>query len=244
MALDAQAQSDADNRLGLLSRVLTISILVGIFAVTVGGTPVLLGVSMVRHGWSNVAIGLSAASSPLGIVIASLVAPAASERFGAVIAAVLSCLGGLLAFALMATSYDLPVWICARVLWGFSVGTFYILNKVWLSQIVHTAIRGRAFGIYNSFLSAGFSAGPLVVSLVDFDMLIGLAILGSAFLVCAFGVLLSRQWLPNFKRSSQAPLFGVIPLLPVALLCAGAFGAFDHMTYRLCLYWGLATAEA
>ncbi|MGY4309564.1 MFS family permease [Bradyrhizobium sp. USDA 4369] len=231
MTSEAQVNNDAEGLLRLWAHVLTISLLVGVFAIAVGGTPVLLSVSMARSGWSDAAIGLSAASSPLGIVVASLFAPTIAERAGAVLIAVSSCVLGLLASVLMATSSDFVVWTCARVLWGFSVGTFYILNKVWLSQIVHMIIRGRVFGIYNSLLSAGFSIGPLVVSLVDFNVRTGLSIFGFTFLFCALGVLMSRRWLPKFEPGATASsALSILPILPVALLCGGVFGAFDHMT--------------
>jgi hypothetical protein len=48
--------------------IFTISFLVGIFAVAVGGTPVLLSVLLTRQGVADSVIGVSAAFSPLGII--------------------------------------------------------------------------------------------------------------------------------------------------------------------------------
>lgn len=210
--------------------IFTISLLVGMFAVAVGGTPVLLSVLLTRQGVADSAIGVSAACSPLGLIASSFIVPWAAARFGAVRIAVGSCLLGLVAMASMAMAPDLIVWIPARLVWGLSVGGFYIVNKAWLAQITPAGRRGQVFGIYTSFLSAGFACGPLLVSLADFRSPHCFALLGAAFVACALGVLLASKRLPDFTGTARAPVLGAIPLIPTALLAAAAFGAFDHAT--------------
>jgi MFS family permease len=141
--------------------------------------------------------------------------------------------------ASMAMAPDPIVWIPARCLWGLSVGAFYIINKAWLAQITPTGNRGKVFGIYTSFLSAGFACGPLLVSLVDFRSPHCFALLGTALVACALGVLLARRRLPDFKGAERAQVLGAIPLIPVALLAAAAFGAFDHVTLAFLPKFGM-----
>lgn len=208
--------------------IFTISFLVGVFAVAVGGTPVLLSVLLTREGVADSVIGISAACSPLGLIASSFAIPWAAARFGAVQVGVGSCLLGLAAMASMAVVSDPLVWIPARLLWGLSVGGFYIVNKAWLAQITPADRRGQVFGVYTSFLSAGFACGPLLVSLLDFQSSYCFLFLGAAFVACAVGVLLASKRLPDFRSTARAPVLGAIPLIPAALLSAAAFGAFDH----------------
>ncbi|MBC7974919.1 MAG: MFS transporter [Myxococcales bacterium] len=220
--------------------IFTISFLVGMFAVAVGGTPVLLSVLLTRQGAPDSIIGISAACSPLGLIASSFIVPWAAARFGAVRIGVGSCLLGLGAMMSMAIVPDPIVWIPARGLWGLSVGGFYIVNKAWLAQITPAGSRGRVFGIYTSFLSAGFACGPLLVSLADFRSPHCFALLGSAFVACAFGVLLASKRLPDFRGTARAPVLGAISLVPAALLAAAAFGAFDHATLAFLPKFGAA----
>ncbi|NVJ24030.1 MFS transporter [Myxococcus sp. AM011] len=208
--------------------ILTISFLVGMFAVAVGGTPVLLGVLLSRQGVADSVIGISAACSPLGLIASSFVIPWAAERFGAVRIGVASCMLGLTAMASMALVPEPLLWIAARLLWGLAVGGFYIVNKAWLAQLTPSGRRGRVFGIYTSCLSAGFACGPLLVSLADFRSPHCFAMLGAAFVACATGVLLVSKQLPDFHGTARAPVLGAVPLIPAALLAAASFGAFDH----------------
>lgn len=217
-----------------------VSFLVGIFAIAVGGTPVLLGVLLTRQGVADGVIGISAAFSPLGIVASSFIVPWAAARFGAVRIGVGSCLLGLAAMAAMALATDPVVWIPARAMWGLAVGGFYIVNKAWLARITPAGQRGRVFGIYASFLSAGFACGPLLVSLADFRSAHCFALLGAAFVVCALGVLVVRKRLPDFRDKARMPVLGTLPLIPVALLAGAAFGAFDHATLAFLPRFGTA----
>ncbi|WP_426732622.1 MFS transporter [Myxococcus faecalis] len=220
--------------------IFTISFLVGLFAVAVGGTPVLLGVLLARQGVADSVIGISAACSPLGLIASSFVIPWAAERFGAVRIGVASCLLGLTAMVAMALVPQPLLWIVARLLWGLAVGGFYIVNKAWLAQLTPSGRRGRVFGIYTSFLSAGFACGPLVVALVDFRSPLCFALLGAAFIACALGVLLVRQRLPDFHGTARAPVLGALGLIPAALLAAASFGAFDHASLAFLPRFGAA----
>lgn len=208
--------------------IFTISLLVGVFAIAVGGTPVLLSVLLTREGVADSVIGISAACSPLGLIASSFVVPWAAARFGAVRIGVGSCLLGLAAMASMAVVPNPLVWIPARLFWGLSVGGFYIVNKAWLAQITPAGRRGQVFGVYTSFLSAGFASGPLLVSLADFRAAVCFLFLSASFVACAIGVLVASKRLPDFRTTARAPVLGAIPLIPAALLSAAAFGAFDH----------------
>jgi MFS family permease len=223
-----------------------IALLVGIFAIAVGGTPVLLSVLLTRQGIGEGVIGISAAFGPLGIVASSFIVPAAAGHFGAVRIAVCSCLTGLAAMAAMAIVPDPIVWIPARAIWGLAVGGFYIVNKAWLAKITPEQHRGRVFGIYASCLSVGFASGPLLFSLADFRAAQCFALLGAAFVLCALGVLMARRHLPDFKETTRAPVMSALPLIPVALLAAASFGAFDHATLaflpRFGMVYGLSAA--
>jgi MFS family permease len=221
-----------------------ISSMVGVFAFAVGGTPVLLGVLLSRQGLSDLAIGASAACSPLGIIAASFVIPWAAERFGAVRVALLSCVLGLLAVAAMAATPEQWVWMAARLLWGLAVGGFYIVNKAWLAQITPPGLRGRVFGVYASFLSAGFACGPLLVALLDFRPGPCFALLGAAFTVCAVGVAGFRRGLPDFRGQRRAPVLGAIGLVPIVLVAAAAYGVFDHVTLAFLPKFGLGHGQS
>ncbi len=206
-----------------------ISGMVGVFAIAVGATPVLLGVLMSRSGMEPTLIGLSAGLSPLGMIAAAFLAPPLAAKIGAVRTAIGSCALGLLSVAAMAIIQEDITWIVARLFWGVSVGSFYIINKAWLAEVTPEGVRGRVFGVYTAILSAGFASGPLLVSLLDFAATISFLIIAAVFCVCMVLVSVLSPHLPPFQKKRPLPVLSAFPLIPIPILAAVSFGAFDHV---------------
>ena len=220
--------------------IVLISSFVGLFAVGVGGTPVLLAVHLASQGQGAIAVGVSAAAAPLGIFLASFVIASVTHRIRATHIALACCGLGIAALAAMALAPYPFLWFGSRVVWGFGVGGFYILNKAWLAQLTPPSRRGQAFGLYGALLSAGFATGPLLVSALNFQPLPCFAVLAFSFAAAAFGVRWQVGRLPDFTGMTRLRVIGVLPSIVVALLAAAIFGFFDHVTLAFLPMYGLA----
>lgn len=207
-----------------------IAALVGLFAGAVGGTPVLMGVLLKERQLSSAFIGLSASSTPAGLIAGALLVPYAVRRVGAYAVALGCALGGAVLLVSMAAWMDPWFWLVARFGWGMAIGAYYVINKAWLAQVTPAAHRGRVAGLYGAVLAAGFSCGPLLLAALDFSAWGGLSALALMLLGAAAVLVAGRRGVPAFQGKEKASALSFLPYAPVLVLCAALFGAFDHVT--------------
>ncbi|MDQ0569990.1 MFS family permease [Variovorax paradoxus] len=207
-----------------------ISVLVGLFACAVGGTPVLMGVLLRQENQTASFIGLSAAMTPLGLITAAFITPRIAQRMGAVTTALSCALLGAALLLSMAAIPDSHFWLVARFAWGMAISGFYVVNKAWLAELTPASSRGRVIGIYSTVLAAGFSMGPASLAAVNFAPFASLGILAGALVVCAVTLLAWQHRAPSFRGKERVSVLSFIPCAPVLLLASAAFGVFDHVT--------------
>jgi MFS family permease len=217
-----------------------VSVLVGLFACAVGGTPVLMGVLLRQGHQSSSFVGLSAAMTPLGLIVAAFLTPRVAQTIGAVRTAFLCAIIGAAFLLSMAVIQDPRFWLLARFAWGASISGFYVVNKAWLAELTPASSRGRVIGIYSTVLAGGFSLGPLALSAVEFALAPSLGILASALLACALTLLLWRGRAPSFRGKERVSVLSFLPFAPVLLFCSAAFGVFDHVTLNFLPSYGAA----
>lgn len=220
--------------------VAVVSVLVGLFACAVGGTPVLMGVLLRQERQSSAFVGLSAAMTPLGLIVAAFLTPRVAQNIGALRTAFLCAILGAAFLLSMAVVHDPRFWLLARFAWGISISGFYVVNKAWLAELTPACSRGRVIGIYSTVLAGGFSLGPLSLAAVGFALLPSLGILAGALFVCGATLLLWRNRAPSFRGKERVSVLSFLPLAPVLLLCSAAFGVFDHVTLGFLPAYGTA----
>lgn len=207
-----------------------ISVMVALFATAVGGTPVLMGVVLRERDYSAAFVGASAGMTPLGIIAGAFAMPAFNRRVSAFLLACACAVAGVAILCAMAAVDNAYAWLVARLLWGVCIAGFYIVTKAWIADLTPAAHRGRIIGVFTTLLAAGFSSGPMLLSLVAFSTRWGLLLLASAIFAALVLLVCWRRRLPQFKGKQRVSVLSFVPMAPVLVVCAALFGLFDHST--------------
>jgi len=211
-----------------------------VFVLTLGLSYPLLALILDAAGHSETTIGLSAAMTPLGLIVSAPVWPPLAHRYGAWHAAVASLAGTLLFLLALGLLRTVEAWYPLRFGLGVSVGGVFIISETWINQLAQDRLRGRIIGIYTTVLSLGFALGPLLLTLTGIEgwtpFLVGAAVLAGAGAI----LLRLRRAMPAFGEEARASLFAFLPLAPALLLAVGIFGFFDQAALSLLPVYGLA----
>ena len=206
---------------------------VTVFALAQGLTYPLLTFILERQGHSATIIGLSAAMTPLGLIVSSPFIPAIARRFGAARTA-LVCAGlAALTLAAIGLTRNVYAWFPLRFILGAVVIQLYVLSETWMIALAPPRFRGRIMGIYTSTIAIGFGAGPLVLLAVGSEnfapFLVGIA----AFALCTLCLVAVRDRLPDFERGERASVRSFLPHAQVLLFSVVASGAFEQSMLSL-----------
>ena len=211
-----------------------------IFALTLGLTYPLLSFVLEAQGYDEAAIGLNAAMTPLGILLASPFYPRLARRFGAwqIAVACLIATSGL--FILMGLTQDFWAYMALRFLLGIVDTGIFIVSETWINQLATRHARGRIIGLYATSLSAGFAAGPLILSATGVE---GLAPFITAAILCGLAVLVVlaiRRATPGVSHEKAASPLSFLRLAPTLLLAVAVFAFWDGALLSLYPIYGLA----
>ena len=199
---------------------------VSVFAIAQGLSYPLFTFIMKEQGMSPAAIGLSAAMTPLGLIVSAPFVPWAARRFGAGRLAVFCAVSAALLFLAVGLLRNEIAWFPLRFLIGMAIDPLYVLSEVWLISLAPPARRGRIMGIYTAVIAAGFAAGPLSLTLVGSQGWPPFAIGIAAFLGCALLLVLTASQLPDVEdgkeRVSVGSFYRHAPTLLLAVCVAAA----------------------
>lgn len=199
---------------------------VAVFGVAQGLSSPLFTFLMQKQGISPSAIGLSAAMTPLGLMVSSLFVPALVRLLGARTLAVGGTVSAALLFLFIGLSQNWLAWYPARFLIGLAVNPLYILGEVWLIGLAPPARRGRILGVFNAITSAGYASGPLSLALLGAEgwppFLVGIF----GFTGCAMILSVTAKGLTRFddgeRHGSALHFWRMAPALLLAVTVASA----------------------
>lgn len=210
-----------------------------IFALTIGLTYPLLSFVLERAGYSETAIGINAAMSPLGVVLASPVYPRIIERFGgwqvATTCMVLS--GGLI--LLMGHYQSFAALLGLRLLLGIVDIGIFITSETWINQLAPPKSRGRIIGLYATALAAGFGAGPLLLSLTGAETFLPFLLGGGFCVLSALVVWAVRRAIPDTRTERAASSWSFLTLAPTLLLAILIYAYWESSLLALFPVYGL-----
>ena len=211
-----------------------------IFALTIGLTFPLLSFVLQTQGYSDAAIGFSAAMTPLGVLVASPVYPRIIRRFGdwQVVAVCLVVTG--LVILMMGLWANFAVFLLLRFLLGVFDSGVFIISETWINQLASTRSRGRIVGLYATSLSTGFGLGPLILAWTGSESFLPFAI-GSACCALALVVVLAvRRAAPGMHRKQASSSFSFLRLAPTLLVAIAVFAFWDAAVLALFPIYGMS----
>jgi MFS family permease len=216
---------------------------VSVFAIAQGLSYPLLSFILERQGVSPTLIGLSAAMSPLGMIVSSSLVPAIVKRLGGVRTVLVCSILCATLLALIGATQNVWLWFPLRFLVGMSVIPLYVLSEVWMISLAPAHARGRFMGVYTSIISLGFALGPATLAVVGTQgwppFLVGIA----AFLICGLFVQVVAARLPQFHEDDQqGTVRRFLPVAPTLLLAVVVAAGFETAMLSLLPSYGRAFA--
>jgi MFS family permease len=212
---------------------------IGIFCLTLGLSYPLLSLILDAMGISTGLIGLNAAMTPLGIILASPFMPSLTRRCGAWALCVGSLISAAVLLVLIAVFRDVTVWFLLRFLLGIVNTAIFVTSETWINQAAPKRIRGRIIGLYTTVAAAGFALGPLSIAFTGSQGWIPFAIGVAGILTALPLVFFARTHLPDFNGPETAPVFPLFFAAPLLLLAVAFAALFDQVTISLLPLYGL-----
>ena len=206
------------------------------FAMAQGLSYPLFTLLMQKQGLSPAEIGLSAAMTPIGLMVSSLIVPAQVRRYGARRLSVASALVAALLFAVVGFRQDFLAWYPVRFLLGMAINPLYILGEVWIMALAPAARRGRIMGMFNAATGLGYASGPFALSLLGSDGWPPLMIGVIGFLGCTLLIAWTASDIAGFGDGSAPARGGVVGFWLVApglLTAVTVSSAVQTSTYSL-----------
>ncbi|MEO0909943.1 MAG: MFS transporter, partial [Pseudomonadota bacterium] len=211
-----------------------------IFALSIGLSYPLLSFILDGLGHSEFEIGINAAMTPLGVLLASPFFPRIVNRFGSWQVAVVCLIIVASVIFMMGLFKDYTAILLLRLVLGMADAGVFIISETWINQLADKRSRGRIIGLYVTALSAGFGAGPLTLSLTGVDgltpFLMGAGLCTIAILI----VLIIRKSTPSTTDEPVASSMSFLRLAPTLLLAVAVFSFRDAALLSLFPVYGLS----
>lgn len=187
-----------------------------VFSFSLGEIFPLLSLNLESQGFSPRVIGLNAAMSPVGILLAGLVVPKLAHRYGPKAIALFMAVGVAVIFLAYPTLPSLWAWFPLRIGQGLCVAALFALSEAWVVGNAKGNLRGLIIGIYATCISATFGVGPAVVGWAGIEGYLPFAI-GAAVLLFAAVPIAFVEAEERHEDSEHISIFAFAPKAPLLL---------------------------
>ncbi|MDC0949065.1 MFS transporter [Gammaproteobacteria bacterium] len=204
------------------------------FAAAQGMSYPLLSILLQEQGLSPLLIGLSAAMTPLGILIGSLIAPRCFARFRLWTLGLSSGIAVAVVYFLIWWFPNPWLWLPLRLAIGVLINFQFLVADLTTLSVAPPGRKGRYVAIMAGTMQIGFAAGPATLALTGTRGLLpfGMVIVGC--LLCALVIWMARHRLPS-PGNNEAPgrVIDALKLAPVVLLAVLVTGGFEQSMLTL-----------
>ncbi|KQT60439.1 MULTISPECIES: MFS transporter [unclassified Aureimonas] len=193
----------------------------------------LLSVILEERGISPTMIGFnSAVAGVASLVAAPLVTPIA-RHIGVRTTMVLSILAA--AASALGFYFFVPfwTWFPLRLVFHFSITALFILSEFWINAAAPPTRRGLILGIYATFLSLGFAAGPWIFSQIGSEGFLPFGIGAGVILASLVPLLLAWNREPLIGERQAGSFWRYLFAVPTATAAVLVFGAVESGGFAL-----------
>jgi MFS family permease len=212
---------------------------VTVFGLSIGQAGPLLSLLLEARGTDVTLNGLNAGATFIGVIVGPLLAPRLVRRFG-IRNFLLVCFGLDIALFLAMKPLDgLAAWFVLRPV-GAAVGSsIFTTGEAWINQLAGDAGRGRIIGFYAAALSAGFGAGPLILSVTGIDGWLPF-LANAAIAAVATLPLFGLGGTPHgFDGERGAGPLRMFVRAPIIVATVAVFGLYESALMSLLPIWGV-----
>ena len=212
---------------------------VAVFGAGMGFSMPLLALILEARGTDSGLIGLNAAMTFLGVILAAPAVPWATRTFGAK-PVMLGCLvAGFACFALLMSVRSLLLWFLLRFGTGVAGSGLFTASEAWIGSLAGERDRGRIMAVYATVLSAALCVGPLLLPLTGIEGWRPLVANGLLVLLAALPLLGTSIHVGLGEQVAPLGFTAFIEAVPAALVAVVVFGLFEGSTLALLPVWGV-----
>ena len=208
------------------------SIAAAIAAISVVGLGLALSIPLLAfeldaRGVPSTWIGINTAVGGMATIVLAPFLPDLVRRLGAgplMIVALASAAASLIAFKV---TPSFVLWFPLRFIFGASLCVLFVVSEFWINAAAPAGRRGFVIGIYGTFLSVGFAAGPAILALVGTSGWAPYLCGAVFFAVAGIPVVLGASGAPAIEKESTSGVFSLMRIAPAATFAALIFGAVE-----------------
>ena len=198
------------------------------FALAQGLSYPLLSILQEQWGYSAFFIGVSAAMTPLGLLVSSPFTPRVVARFPAQKVVTLCCALVVALYVLMGLWQHWLVWLVARFLLGVLLNPVFMMAEVWTLSLAPAGQQGRYVAVLSMVMQAGFAGGPAILAVTGVAGFTPFAVCTVAFILCMM-IIVTARGLPDISKghAPDSP-FRMIRVAPVLLAAVAVTAGFEQ----------------
>lgn len=193
----------------------------------------LLSVILENRGISPTMIGFNSAIAGIASLIAAPLVTPIARRIGVRTTMVLSILAS--AASALGFYYFVPfwTWFPLRLVFHFSITALFILSEFWINAAAPPTKRGLILGIYATFLSLGFAAGPWIFSQIGSEGFLPFGIGAGVILASLVPLLFAWSREPLIGDRQAGSFWRYLFAVPTATAAVLVFGAVESGGFAL-----------
>jgi MFS family permease len=225
----------AERRRGLAAAISSVTVF-GL-GISLGGP--LLSLILESRGTDATLTGLNAASTFLGVILGPWLTPAAIRWLG-IRRLLLTCLAlNIATFQLMRVLDSVAAWFMLRAALGLTGSTIFTTTEAWINLLASGRGRGRVIGLYIAALSAGFAAGPLLLSFTGIQGWLPFVAASAIVAVSAMPLLGVGDHAHHLGREPGSGVLAIFAKAPFIVFTTALAGFYEQVTLSLLPVWGL-----
>ncbi|HKW55010.1 MAG TPA: MFS transporter [Stellaceae bacterium] len=212
---------------------------VTVFGIGIGLGGPLLALVLEARGTDATLNGLSAASTFIGVILGPLLTPVAVGRIG-IRRFLLGCLAlDIALFLLMKLTDSIAAWFVLRLMLGIVGSSIFTATEAWINLLAGDAGRGRILGLYVASLSAGFGAGPLLLSVTGIAGWTPFIAASLIVAIAALPLLAASDGTSDLGRTPALGPLAVFAEQPLLIFTVALFGLYEAAVMTLLPIWGV-----
>lgn len=198
------------------------------FALAQGLSYPLLAILQEQLGYTAFFIGVSAAMTPLGLLVSSPFTPRVVARFPAQTVVLICCGGAVLLYVLMGVWQHWLVWLVGRFALGILLNPVFMMAEVWTLSLSPPGKQGRYVAALSMVMQVGFAGGPAILALMGSQGFAPFAVCIAAFILC-MAIIGTARGLPDISHgNAPESAFRMILVAPVLLAAVAVTAGFEQ----------------
>ena len=198
------------------------------FALAQGLSYPLLAILQEQWGYSSFFIGVSAAMTPLGLLLSSPFTPRVVSRFQPQSVVTLCSVCVVVLYAIMGLWQHWLVWLVVRFLLGVLLNPVFMMAEVWTLSLAPPGKQGRYVAALSMVMQVGFASGPAILAVMGEQGFAPFAVCILAFLAC-IAIIAPAKGLPDVSHgNAPESAIRMILVAPVLLAAVAVTAGFEQ----------------